>query len=43
MSSVEASPSPIRAVLFDLLTGLINSWTLWDDVAGSQEDGRRWR
>jgi 2-haloacid dehalogenase len=32
-----------RAVLFDLLTGLLDSWTLWDDVAGSAEDGRRWR
>ena len=32
-----------RAVLFDLLTGLIDSWTLWDSVAGSREHGRRWR
>ena len=31
------------AVLFDLLTGLLDSWTLWDAVAGSQEQGRRWR
>ena len=31
-----------RAVLFDLLTGLIDSWTLWADVAGAG-DGRRWR
>lgn len=30
-------------VLFDLLTGLLDSWTLWNDVAGSTEDGRRWR
>jgi 2-haloacid dehalogenase len=33
----------LRAVLFDLLTGLVDSWTLWDSVAGSREDGRRWR
>lgn len=31
------------AVLFDLLTALLDSWTLWDSVAGSQEAGRRWR
>ena len=28
------------AVLFDLLTALLDSWTLWDSVAGSQEAGR---
>jgi 2-haloacid dehalogenase len=32
-----------RAVLFDLLTALIDSWALWDAVAGGREDGRRWR
>jgi len=31
------------AVLFDLLTALLDSWTLWNDVAGSEEDGRSWR
>ena len=31
------------AVVFDLLTALIDSWTLWNDVAGSEEDGLRWR
>jgi 2-haloalkanoic acid dehalogenase type II len=31
------------AVLFDLLTALIDSWTLWNDVAGSAETGRKWR
>jgi 2-haloacid dehalogenase len=30
-------------VLFDLLTALLDSWTLWDIVAGSLEDGRKWR
>jgi 2-haloalkanoic acid dehalogenase type II len=29
--------------LFDLLSGLLDSWTLWSAVAGSSEDGRRWR
>jgi 2-haloacid dehalogenase len=37
------SGGKFRAVLFDLLTGLIDSWTLWDSVAGNREDGRRWR
>ena len=31
------------AVAFDLLTALVDSWTLWNDVAGSPEDGMRWR
>ena len=32
-----------KAVLFDLLTGLIDSWALWDAVAGDVAAGRRWR
>lgn len=35
--------SQYDAVLFDLLTGLLDSWTLWDRVAGSSELGLRWR
>jgi 2-haloacid dehalogenase len=31
------------AVVFDLLTALIDSWTLWNQAAGSAEDGLRWR
>ena len=31
------------AVLFDLLTALLDSWTLWDDVAGARDAGRAWR
>lgn len=31
------------AVLFDLLTALLDSWTFWDRIAGSQECGRKWR
>jgi 2-haloalkanoic acid dehalogenase type II len=31
------------AVLFDLLTGLLDSWSLWNSVAGSEEAGGRWR
>lgn len=31
------------AVLFDLLTALLDSWSLWNDVAGGEVIGRRWR
>jgi len=31
------------AVVFDLLTALLDSWKLWNAVAGSDEAGLRWR
>lgn len=31
------------AILFDLLTALIDSWSLWNHVAGSAAAGRAWR
>lgn len=31
------------AVVFDLLTALIDSWTLWNAAAGAEADGLRWR
>jgi 2-haloalkanoic acid dehalogenase type II len=31
------------AVLFDLLTALLDSWTLWNTIAGNAEAGQRWR
>ncbi|MDX2205643.1 MAG: HAD-IA family hydrolase [Hyphomicrobiaceae bacterium] len=31
------------AVVFDLLTALIDSWRLWNDVAGSETHGMAWR
>lgn len=34
---------PTRAIVFDLLTALIDSWTVWDAAAGSEEFGRKWR
>src|SRR5207249_1185192 len=37
------APERPKAVLFDLLTALLDSWTLWDAVAGNRDDGRRWR
>lgn len=31
------------AVVFDLLTALLDSWTLWNAVAGSEAAGLKWR
>ena len=31
------------AVLFDLLTALLDSWALWTEVAGDPRAARRWR
>lgn len=39
-------PNPARqydVVLFDLLTALLDSWTLWNSVAGGEAPGRAWR
>lgn len=30
------------AVGFDLLTALLNTWALWDEVAGGHDAGHRW-
>lgn len=34
-----------KAIIFDLLTGLLDSWSTWDSAipAGSTCDGRKWR
>jgi 2-haloacid dehalogenase len=32
-----------RAVVFDLLTALIDSWSAWNAAANGAEAGRRWR
>jgi 2-haloacid dehalogenase len=32
-----------KAVVFDLLTALLDSWSVWNAAAGSEADGRRWR
>lgn len=34
---------PYDAVFFDLLTALIDSWSLWNSVADSEELGLAWR
>jgi len=37
-------PGPhFDAVLFDLLTALLDSWSLWNAVSGSEESGGKWR
>ena len=35
-------PRP-KVILFDLLSALLDSWSLWDDIAGGEEPGRTWR
>ena len=37
------SPAFPKAVLFDLLTALLDSWTVWNAAAGSEQAGRAWR
>ena len=32
-----------QAVLFDLLTALLDSWSVWNTAAGSEARGRAWR
>lgn len=47
MRSLTVPPvsNPLRpgVILFDLLSALLDSWSLWDDVAGGGAPGRRWR
>jgi 2-haloalkanoic acid dehalogenase type II len=40
---MSSDPKRYDAVIFDVLTGLIDSWTLWNRVAGDPETGTRWR
>ena len=35
--------APVEAIVFDLLTALLDSWSLWNRAAGSKDDGMRWR
>jgi len=42
MSASNQTPA-YDAVLFDLLTALLDSWKLWNNVAGSEAAGGRWR
>ncbi|WP_394840938.1 HAD-IA family hydrolase [Pendulispora brunnea] len=36
-------PPTGKAILFDLLTALLDSWTAWNQAAGNEAAGRRWR
>lgn len=38
-----AAENAYEAVLFDLLTAVLDSWTLWNAVVGDQNIGMRWR
>ncbi|WP_245431236.1 hypothetical protein [Rhodoplanes roseus] len=42
-SAVPDTPALPKAVLFDLLTALLDSWTVWNAAAGSEAAGRAWR
>jgi 2-haloacid dehalogenase len=37
------SRTPYEVVIFDLLGALLDSWKLWNEIAGSDEIGLRWR
>ena len=41
--SIELPQDKYDAVIFDLLTALLNSWSLWNDVAGDDSLGWDWR
>ncbi|KXJ85897.1 putative 2-deoxyglucose-6-phosphate phosphatase [Microdochium bolleyi] len=43
--SASAAPWRPKAVVFDLLTALLDSWTLWDasTPSGTEAEGRPWR
>jgi 2-haloacid dehalogenase len=43
MSTDNLDAPRFRAIAFDLLTALVDSWSLWIDVAGDDDLGRRWR
>jgi FMN phosphatase YigB (HAD superfamily) len=41
-SNIDANWHP-KAIIFDLLTALLDSWTLWNTSAGSADNGYKWR
>lgn len=42
-SENRAPASKLELVLFDLLTAVLDSWTIWNQAAGSELAGRAWR
>ena len=43
MTSPSDPPRHPQAVLFDLLTALLDSWSVWNAAAGAEATGRAWR
>ncbi len=43
MTPAPFDPAKFEAIAFDLLTALIDSWSLWIGVAGEAALGRAWR
>ncbi|SEE83045.1 2-haloalkanoic acid dehalogenase, type II [Burkholderia sp. WP9] len=43
MTLASAPAAYPKAVLFDLLTALLDSWSSWNRAAGSEQAGRAWR
>ncbi|AXE96029.1 HAD family hydrolase [Paraburkholderia sp. 22099] len=43
MTSAAVPAAYPKAVLFDLLTALLDSWSSWNRAAGSEQAGRAWR
>ncbi len=43
MHEENAGAGAYDAIVFDLLTALIDSWSLWNCVAGSEVEGLAWR
>lgn len=43
MTQPSHPPRQYQFVLFDLLTALLDSWSLWNSVAGGEASGRAWR
>ncbi|MGL4231254.1 MAG: HAD-IA family hydrolase [Casimicrobium sp.] len=40
---MQNTPQKYDVILFDLLTALLDSWSVWNRAAGTEADGRRWR
>lgn len=43
LTSARPGSHPPKIILFDLLTALIDSWQVWNETAGSEALGRKWR
>lgn len=43
MDQSSSNTSVTKIILFDLLTALIDSWQVWNETAGSEALGKKWR